>query len=102
MEKPFGTSLVLGTISLFALGCGTEAADRIDNRLDCREICGRYEECADDTYDVDECRDDCRDKANDDPDFESKVGRCSDCIDDDNSCTSDAFKCAADCAGVVP
>lgn len=102
MLKPFATSLVLGTISLFALGCEDGAADRIDNRLDCRQICDRYEDCADDDYDVEECKENCRDSANDDNDFESKVERCSDCLDDDNSCTEDAFECAPECVGIVP
>ena len=102
MEKPFATSLVIGTLSLITLGCGTEAGERIDNRLDCRQICERYEECADSDYDVDECRDDCKDNANADSDFEAKVERCSDCLDDDNSCTADAFECATECVGIVP
>lgn len=101
MVKQFAAALVLGTVTLVAAACG-DTADRIDNRLDCGQICERYEECADSNYRVDDCRDDCKDKANNDSDFESKVDKCSDCLDGDNSCTEDTFKCAADCVGIVP
>jgi len=102
MEKPFATSLIFSALSVFALGCGTEAADRIDNRLDCRQICARYEDCADADYDTEDCRENCRDTANDNAAFEKKVEKCSDCLDGDNSCTEDAFKCSDDCVGIVP
>jgi len=93
-------SSVILFFALSVLGCGT--SDRIDNRLDCRQICDRYAECFDGDYDVDECKEDCRDNANDDADFETKVERCSDCLDDDNSCSEDTFSCSKDCIGIVP
>ncbi len=102
MAKPFATYLVFSALSILALGCEDGAADRIDNRLDCRQICDRYEDCADENYDTEECRDNCRDKANDNNEFESKVEQCSDCLDGDGSCTEDTFKCADKCVGIVP
>lgn len=92
-------AFVLG-LSLFGFAC--DSADRIDNRLDCRQICDRYAECIDDDYDVGACREQCRDSANDDGDFEGRVEECSDCIDNGDSCAADTFQCAAECVGIVP
>lgn len=95
-------SWTLGALFMLVLGCDGGAADRIDNRLDCRQICDRYQDCASSDYDVDQCKEDCRDSANADNDFERKVEHCSDCISNDDSCTETAFKCATDCVGIVP
>lgn len=94
-----GSLLLLG---IGSAGCDDGAVERVQNRLDCREICERYADCIGGENDVDECRESCRDKALENDDWEAKVGRCSDCVSDDDSCVEDAFKCSADCVGIVP
>ncbi len=104
MTKLLRTSLCAAffAASVFCVGCDDGAIERIENRLDCRQICDRYADCVGGEDDVEACRESCRDKALENDDWEAKVGRCSDCVDNDNSCVEDAFKCTADCAGIVP
>jgi hypothetical protein len=78
------------------LGCSEAKA-----AFDCQEVCSRYQSCFDSNYDVSACRNRCRDNAKNDSSFESKASTCAACIDD-KSCTSAAFNCATDCAGIVP
>jgi hypothetical protein len=89
-------------ISCVGVGCDGGAADRLDNRWDCKQICDRFAECVtDDDYDVDDCAKECRDNANSDDDFESKVDNCENCLDDRDSCAEDTVQCADECTGVV-
>lgn len=84
-------------LSLFALSC----TDEIDRVTDCQDICARYADCFDSSYDVDGCRNDCRDNAESDADFDQHVDNCENCLDD-RSCSSATFSCAAECSGIVP
>ena len=84
------------------IGCDDGAVDRIENRLDCRGICDAYHDCIDDDLDRESCRESCVDKARETDDWEAKVDNCSDCVNEDNSCTEKTFRCAADCVGIVP
>ncbi len=91
----------LSAMGALALACDDGAADRIDNRTDCRQICDRFDEClASDDYNVGECVDECAENALDD-DFEAKVDDCENCLDGNDSCGEDTFDCATECAGVV-
>ncbi len=85
-----------------SFGCDDGAVDRIENRLDCRGICDEYHKCIDDSTDLEECRGSCVGKALEDDDWEAKVDACSDCVDDDDSCTEKTFSCATECIGIVP
>src|SRR4051794_15247202 len=78
-----------------ALGC-----DDTEASVDCASVCDRYKDCFDKSFDANECADNCADKA-DDHDFQNRVDDCDDCIDDE-SCSEAAFKCTAECVGVVP
>jgi hypothetical protein len=97
--SPSSLSIILA-FGFSALGC--DGGGRVDNRLDCKQICDRYAECFDDDFDVAECKSDCRDSANDDADFEDKVDACSDCLDGDQSCAKDTLSCSTDCVGIIP
>ena len=90
-------------VSALSFGCDGGAADRLDNRWECKQICDRFAECFtdEDDYDVDECAQECRDNANSDNDFESKVDDCENCLDNRDSCTEDTVECADECTGVV-
>ncbi|HLV66726.1 MAG TPA: hypothetical protein VKY73_12985 [Polyangiaceae bacterium] len=93
-----GSALALcGALSFTACG----ADDAIDRVIDCDDICSQYRDCFDDSYDVSDCAERCRDRAEDDEDFERKVDECAACIDD-RSCTEAVFPCADECLGVVP
>jgi hypothetical protein len=81
--------------ALLISGCG------IKNAVDCDGICNRYQSCFDSSYDTGACESRCRDNADKDDDFASKVDDCHNCIDD-KSCASATFNCGTPCANIVP
>jgi hypothetical protein len=96
-------SMLAGSLALIAFGCDGGAVDRVDNRWDCKQVCDRFAECFtdEDDYDVDGCKDECRDNANSDNDFESKLDECQECLEGDDSCAEETVECATECTGVV-
>ena len=76
------------------------SCDATENAIDCSDICDKYAECWDKDYDEEKCRSNCRSKANDDPDFESKVGQCAACVE--NKACVETFACGVPCSGIVP
>lgn len=91
-------ALALCGTPLFA-ACGAD--DEIERRIDCGSICGRYAECFDESYDIDECESRCRDEAARDEDYQDKVSACESCMDDE-SCAASLFECTDECLGIVP
>lgn len=96
----------LGLISLFTLtaaltvttpGCDTA----VDRAYDCNQICNKYKDCVNASYDADACASRCRDNAADNEQFEDKADECQACVDD-RSCTSAVFGCVGECVGIVP
>ncbi len=62
------------TLPLFALlflgafGLGSSiSCDAVDEAFDCSQVCGRYRDCYDSSYDVDGCESRCRTNAANDP-----------------------------------
>lgn len=91
------------TVALLSLGLGTalSGCDSAIRAANCQDICARYSDCFDTTYDVSGCQSRCDDSATNNADFDQQVKNCSNCIDD-RSCTSTAFACSVECAGIVP
>ena len=89
--------------SIFLLGfllCFT-GCDSVDAAFDCNDICTRYKDCFDSTYDVSACASRCRSHADDDTAYRTQADQCDACIDN-RSCTSAVFNCAAECTSIVP
>ena len=86
------------SLALVLAGAGCNAIDRV---TDCQDICARYADCYDSTYDVSSCRSKCSDEADDNEDFDQLVDQCENCLDD-RSCTSAVFSCSVDCHTIVP
>lgn len=84
---------------LSAVGC-SDAADTITNTITCADVCDRYKECFDSTYDVEGCTDRCENQATADEAKEDKLEACDDCIEN-RSCASAVFSCTTECAGVI-
>ena len=87
---------VVVTATTLADGCGT--ADEI---FDCQSVCMRYRDCFKSDYDVDACRQRCRDNSESNPSIRQDADQCDACIDD-KSCASATFNCATPCASIVP
>ena len=93
----FACASLFGLFAFATTGC----TDEIDRITDCQDICSRYADCFDDSYDVEGCRNECKNEAADSENFDQRVDNCENCLDD-RSCSSAAFGCATECAGIVP
>ena len=89
----------LGVLAGTVVGAG--CVDEIDRITDCQDICGRYADCFDSTYDVGKCRNNCDDRASGSATFDQTVDTCENCLDD-RSCASATFSCTTECATIVP
>jgi hypothetical protein len=90
----------LGIIVLCALGgvgCQSGPIHDIDVEVDCNDLCNRYRDCYDSSYDVVACRNRCDETNNTDP---ASANECDTCLDS-RSCT-EAFACADECYGLLP
>lgn len=90
----------LGTMlcTLAFAGCGE--ADKIENKITCSQVCNRYKDCFDSSYDTNACTDRCEAESNANEDKDRRLEQCDTCIDD-RSCSSAAFKCTTECAGII-
>lgn len=98
MKRFLAPTFLIVAGAFAASGCF--ATNAIDNALDCDDICDRYADCFDPTYDVGSCKSRCESDANDNEQFADRVELCTDCLDA-TSCT-EAFTCASECSGIVP
>jgi hypothetical protein len=92
--------LALGVFGTFSCSEDNDPIEQIDEASDCNDICDKYQECFDKSYDTDKCQSNCESRA-DDPDHRDQEDKCSDCIDN-ASCTGAVFSCTTDCLGIVP
>lgn len=83
-------------------GCGDDGpVEAIQNKITCRDVCGRYKDCIDSNFNVDNCTTKCENDAAASEQKEQKLNTCETCLDD-KSCTDSVFRCGVECAGVVP
>jgi hypothetical protein len=80
----------------FGVGC-----NEIEQHAECVDVCDRYNECFDSSYDTEACIDRCSDDADQSAAFASQLNVCEAC-QDDRACSETVFPCADDCAGIVP
>lgn len=83
-------------VFVFASGCNA-----IESHAECVDVCDRYAECFDSSYDTEACVDRCSDDADNSDDFARRLNVCEACADD-RACSETVFPCADDCAGIVP
>jgi hypothetical protein len=76
------------------LGCSA-----VENAYNCDQICDKYKDCFDASYDAEACQNRCEANADDD-NFADKASSCQSCSDD-RSC-SGSFACVDECVGIVP
>ena len=88
------------TTSLFGLGCSNPITE-IDESVDCQDICDRYRSCYDADYDTGACRGRCEALVDADGGRPGAADDCDACMND-RDCTTTAFACSVECAGIVP
>jgi hypothetical protein len=79
---------------------GVGGCDEVQNTYNCADLCSRYEDCFDSSYDSLACTDRCEDLADESQNFDERANRCQNCLNQ-NACVEAAFSCP-DCAGIVP
>lgn len=93
MKKALGLSFA---IALLAVGCNP--VEEIEEEVDCNDLCTRYRDCFDSSYDVGACNSRCGELVDGaDP---AAANDCDSCLDM-NACT-ESFGCADDCYGLIP
>ena len=92
---------VLGLVALLGLaatGCQSGPIHDLDVEVDCNNLCNRYRDCFDSTYDVVACRNRCDETNNVDP---QSANECDTCLDP-RACTEVVFACGDECYGLIP
>jgi hypothetical protein len=85
-----------------ATGCGNDnPVNAVENRITCKDVCQRYSDCFDHSYDVDGCTDRCTNDSLDSSEKDAKLDACNSCIKD-HSCAPAVFSCGSDCGSFVP
>jgi hypothetical protein len=84
-----------------AVVAGVSSCDSADEAFDCQQVCSKYHDCYDQSYDVGHCRDQCRARAANDPSVKQAADTCEACIDG-KSCVSATFECGGSCSNIVP
>ncbi|MEO8905855.1 MAG: hypothetical protein ABI488_25210 [Polyangiaceae bacterium] len=94
-------SLFSGSLLLVLSAASCSAADPITNHFTCKDVCQSYADCFDDSYNVDDCKSKCEDKASSSDHQQDKLDECHACIDD-KSCVADVASCSGSCSAFVP
>lgn len=90
--------LCLLVISLGVPGCGAD--NPVEQAIDCRSVCDRYQSCFDADYDTAACRSRC-DRVVEERNRSYAADECDTCMDD-RSCAGAVFSCSTPCAGIIP
>jgi len=99
MTPTFKTLLAACALAFAALL--PTSCDSVDTAFDCESVCSRYRDCYDSGYDVDGCRQRCRNASENNSSIRQDADQCEACIGD-KSCLSATFNCALDCGAIVP
>lgn len=94
--------LLLCGATALATGCGSDnPVNEIQNRVTCKDVCQRYADCFDGSYDVGACTNRCTDDSTASDEKDGKLKACDSCMDD-KACVSAVFNCGTDCGTFVP
>ncbi len=93
LSSPLSLALLLFTVS--ASGCN--AVHDLDVEVDCNNVCQRYRDCWDSSYDVVACRTRCDEFNNND---RRSANECDTCLD--SRACAESFACGGVCQGILP
>ncbi|MGE0789350.1 MAG: hypothetical protein AB7S26_26990 [Sandaracinaceae bacterium] len=86
-------------ISGSLVGC-TNPVEEINEVADCANLCDRYRDCYDSSYDTDACRDRCNTYVDADGGMQYAADECDACLDA-HSC-AESFACVVECSPILP
>lgn len=95
------TAFLVGGLGLLVLSVFAVNCDTVETAFDCDQVCTRYRDCYDSSYNVDNCRSSCRTRAANDSTVQQAADTCDACIGD-KSCLSATFQCGSSCSNIVP
>ncbi len=84
-------------VGLLKAVAGCRGVDRIDQAVDCNNICSRYRDCFSQSYDVNACKDRCEMMIDSNP---RGADLCVTCLDN-RSCLESVFPCSSECAPII-
>jgi hypothetical protein len=95
------TKALLSAIAMIAAlsGCSNGPIAEIDEEVDCANICDRYRDCYNASYDTAACRNRCQGVV--DGGDSARADMCDACLDS-STCIGAAFGCATECQGILP
>lgn len=83
-------SLLVAALVVAGGGCSS-----VGNAIDCAQLCRELRDCVDGNLNVSRCEARCEDDANTDDQFDNQLDECTDCLDEDYSCSEIPKKCKA-------
>jgi hypothetical protein len=89
------------TVSALSVAACSSTGNAITDTIDCHQVCQRYADCFNTSYDVSGCTNRCESKATDSGASMDDLKSCDSCIGD-KSCLTATFSCTTECAGIVP
>jgi hypothetical protein len=100
MKKKLTVMFLGAMLAGIVAGVGAGGCDEIQNTYNCSDLCNRYQDCFNQSYDTVACTDRCEDLADADQNFDERANDCQNCLND-HSCAGAALSCPS-CAGIVP
>ena len=100
MKKKLATAFLGAALAATVSFVGAGGCDSTQNAFNCSDLCNRYRDCFDHSYDVGACSSRCQSNANSNQNFDERANSCQNCLNE-NSCAGAALSCPS-CAGIVP
>jgi hypothetical protein len=100
MLKKTSVMVVGAALAAIVSFVGAGGCDETQNAYNCSDLCNRYRDCFDQTYDTSACSSRCQTQANNSQNFDERANSCQNCLNE-NSCAGAALTCPS-CAGIVP
>ena len=80
---------------------GASGCDETQNAWNCSDLCNRYQDCFDKSYDVSGCSSRCQTLANNNQIQDERANACQNCMNQNSCNMATPFNCP-DCVGIVP
>jgi hypothetical protein len=101
MKKKFGVVFMGAALAAIGMFVGAGGCDDVQNEWNCSDLCNRYQDCFDKSYDSGACQDRCADLANSNQNIDERANACQNCMNENSCVEANTFNCPA-CAGIVP
>jgi hypothetical protein len=101
MLRKVAVMLVGAALALIVSFVGAGGCEEAQNAFNCADLCNRYQDCFDKTYDTSACEIRCESYANVNAATHDAANRCQNCLNQSACAQATAVNCP-DCAGLIP